>query len=537
MDPLKRIAELLEDESPRKRIAAAVVLGELKVRDPAVVSVLVTMAKDPIEAFAEAAIEALGSIGSTRALPVLLDALGKSRSLAALASKAIASFGEEALPEIRARLEDATGDERTVLSQLLPAVGGKQSLELALEEMRGQNWEHINKVALSARQESKTLSPAERRVMRTQVEKFLDKKKTADDELALRGAIKVLGFLELAESVDTLLGYLATKRPTAVRIEAVTALRFALADGASKKAVRKLMELLNDSDSLVLRASRETLTVLKFGPEFSEELAELVGSPDNEVGLWAIDRLGALAGDSKLAAKTLLPVASSSNRAKAEAASKVLAGLKNGEALLVDALAEAEDETGASVLAEALNPLASKLSKKDLKKLLEAGGKQLGKSFAVARRQLDPVRIADPEGWAGVLRAKAKAMLKKDPARAEAISELLGHSSVASSDDRFGAVLQRLQHHSLDLHPRARQRDTVLLVLERLHSEGFKVADAINRDKKLSDEARYYLGVHFAEKQQFELKSIGAEVLENLADKGRGKLARAAKNKMKLLEL
>src|SRR5207253_3706230 len=171
------------------------------------------------------------------------------------------------------------------------------------------------------------------------VEKFLDKKKTAEDELALRGAIKVLGYLELEDSVDTLLGYLAAKWPTAVRIEAVTALRFALAEGASKKAVRRLIELLNDRDSLVLRASRETLTVLKFGPEFSQELAELVGSPDNEVGLWAIERLGALAGDSKLAAKTLLPVASGNNRAKAEAAAKVLSGLSNAAALLLDALA------------------------------------------------------------------------------------------------------------------------------------------------------------------------------------------------------
>ena len=458
MDALKRIADLLEDESPRKRIAAAVVLGELEEKDPAVVSKLVAMAKDPVDAFAEAAIEALGNIGSAKALPVLLDALAR-KGLQPLASKAIARFGQSALGEIRIRLETATPEQRTVLSQLLPAVGGRQSLELALEEMKGQSWEHINKVALSARAESKANSPAERKVMRTQVEKFLDKKKTAEDELALRGALKVLGFLELEDSVDTLLPYLVSKWPTAVRIEAVTSLRFALSGGASKKAVRKLIDLLNDSDSQVLRAARETLTVLKFGPEFSDELAELVGSPDNEVGLWAIERLGSLAPDSKLAAKTLLPVASSNNRAKAEAAAKVLAGLPNGEAMLVDALAQAVDEVGAQVLAEALNPLASKLSKKAVKKLLEAGEAQLGKSFAIAKRQLEPVRNADPEGWAQVLREKAKAVAKKDPARAEAISELLGRSSVARADDRFGAVLQRLQHHSLDLHPRARQRD------------------------------------------------------------------------------
>ncbi len=45
------------------------------------------------------------------------------------------------------------------------------------------------------------------------------------------------------------------------------------------------------------------------------------------------------------------------------------------------------------------------------------------------------------------------------------------------------------------------------------------------------------MGVHFAEKPQFELKNLGAEVLEGLAGKGKGKLARAAKNKLKLLEL
>lgn len=537
MDPLKRIADLLGDESPRKKIAAAVVLGELQVKDAAVVSQLVEMAKDPIDAYAEAAIEALGSIGSAKAIPVLLDALQR-RALQPLASKAIAQFGEAALGEIRSRLDGASPEQRTALSQLLPSVGGRQSLELALDEMKGQPWELINKIALSARAEAKNSSPAERKVMRTQVEKFLDKKRTADDELALRGALKVLGFLELEDSVDTLLGYLAPKWPVGVRIEAITALRFAQVEGASKKAVRKLMDLLNDNDGLVLRASRETLTVLKFGPEFAGELAELVGSPDNEVGLWAIERLGTLAPDNKIAAKTLLPVVSgSNNRAKAEAAARILAGLEKGEALLVEALAEATDEVAAQVLAEALNPLSGKLSKKDVKRLLEAGEKELGKSLAIAKRQLEPVRNADPAGWADALRAKAKAVAKKDPARAEAIAELLGRSSVATPEDRFGAVLQKLEHHSLDLHPRARQRDGVLMVLERLHAEGFKVAEAINKDKRVTDEARFYVGVHFAEKPQFDLKGVGAEVLEALSTKGKGKLAKAAKNKMKLLEL
>ncbi|HEY1086137.1 MAG TPA: HEAT repeat domain-containing protein, partial [Archangium sp.] len=129
MDALERIARLLDDESPRKRIAAAVVLGELKVKDPAVVARLVQMAKDPVEAYAEAAVEALGQLRALKALPVLLDSLGRGRELQAKARAAVSALGEEALPEIRARLSDATPEVRAALSQLLPAVHGRQSFE------------------------------------------------------------------------------------------------------------------------------------------------------------------------------------------------------------------------------------------------------------------------------------------------------------------------------------------------------------------------------------------------------------------------
>lgn len=541
MDAIERIVKLLDDESPRKRIAAAVVLGELKVKDGAVVSRLVQMAKDPVDAYAEAAVEALGQLKALKGLPVLLDSLGRGRELSAKARAAIAELGEDALPEIRARLDAASPEVRAVLSQLLPAVGGRQSFEMALEGMREQPWDAINKVALSVRAEARTMSEAERRVMKTQLDKFLARKKTAEDEPALRGALKTLGFLELGETQDTLLGYLGVKQPPAVRVEATTALRFALAKGPSKKALRKLMELLEDRDTLVARAARDTLTVLKIGAEFADELAELCASKDVEVSVWAIRHLGALATSEKgaagkLAAKTLLPVAAGADRTRAEAASKVLAELPGGESLLAQALAEAEEETGAQVLVDVLAPLAVKLPKKDVKLLLDAGEKNLAKSLAVARRQLDPVRAADPEAWAEVLRDKYKALLKKDPARAEAIGQLLGRSTVATPEDRFSIVVQQLGHSSLDPHPRARQRDPSLAKLERLQKEGFKVAEAVRKDKKLSDDARYYVGVHFAEKPQFELKNVGAEILEALAQ-GKTKLAKAAKNKMKLLEL
>src|SRR5947207_12266297 len=103
MDPVSRIVGLLSEEEPRKRIAAAVVLGELGVKAPPVISALSEMARDELSAIAEPAVEALGKLGARGALPVLLDALER-KDLSRAASEAIASMGEEVLPALRDRL-------------------------------------------------------------------------------------------------------------------------------------------------------------------------------------------------------------------------------------------------------------------------------------------------------------------------------------------------------------------------------------------------------------------------------------------------
>jgi hypothetical protein len=541
VDPIARISKLLDDDSPRKRIAAAVILGELRVKDPAVVSRLVQMARDPVEAYAEAAVEARGQLRTVKALPVLIESLGRSRALQELATRAIAELGSDALPEIRSRLEAADSGVRAVLSQVLPSLGGRQSLELALSGMLGQPWDVVNRITLSARHEFKAMSAAERRAAQKHIEKFLKKPETVADESALRGALKMLGFLELPEAQDVLLDFLSKTKSPVIRLEATTALRFALAGGPTKKALRRLMGLLDDTDGLVARAARESLTVLKIGTAFANELSELSSAGNVEVALWAIARLGDLAASEpgphgKLAAKALLPVAQCGDRTRSQAAARVLASLPGGDSLLVQALADTADEISAQVLSEVLSPLAGKLEKKLVKQLLAAGAKNLGKTLSIARRQLDPTRSADGKAWADVLRSGMKALEKRDAPRAEAIGALLGRSSEATPADRFTGVLGQLAHHNLDPHPSARQKDAALTELERLAKEGFGVAAAVAEAKKLSDDARYYVGVHFAEKQQFEFKNVGAEILESLST-GRTKLAKAARNKLKLLEL
>jgi hypothetical protein len=281
--------------------------------------------------------------------------------------------------------------------------------------------------------------------------------------------------------------------------------------------------LLEEPDALVARAARDTLTVV---PGVTPAELLRLAHHGGELAQWALERLHA-AG----AAKELAQLAGDPDRARAEAAVRALAGLRDSAPLLVGALIDAADETAAHAIAAALERV--QLAGRDLAKLRAAGAATLKKSFALARRQLEPVRRADPQGWAKLLRDAVKKA--SDPARAEAISELLARSSWATPQDRYAHASLLLRRSRLDPHPHARHADPALLELERLAAGGFAVAAAVAKDKQVSDEARYHAGYHFAEHASPEVRAQGVALLEELASHGRGKLARAAKNKLGLL--
>ncbi len=140
MDALERIVGMLQDQSPRKRIAAAVVLGELGAKSPPVVAALCAMARDELAALAEPAVEALGKVGARAALPTLLAALER-KDLEKSASQAIAALGEEALPSLREKLTKATPEVRAAISGVLSAMHA--SFAMVLDGIRGQPWEVV----------------------------------------------------------------------------------------------------------------------------------------------------------------------------------------------------------------------------------------------------------------------------------------------------------------------------------------------------------------------------------------------------------
>jgi hypothetical protein len=77
--------------------------------------------------------------------------------------------------------------------------------------------------------------------------------------------------------------------------------------------------------------------------------------------------------------------------------------------------------------------------------------------------------------------------------------------------------------------------DPVFAQFSRLAASGYPVAKQLAKEKDVSDEALYALGFRLIESNDGSNEELGAELLQGIIDeRPRSKLAKAAKNKLKL---
>jgi len=102
-------------------------------------------------------------------------------------------------------------------------------------------------------------------------------------------------------------------------------------------------------------------------------------------------------------------------------------------------------------------------------------------------------------------------------------------------DQRFFLALLSLEAAGEGIIRTTRADDPVFDQFSRLASKGYPVAKKLTKEKDVSDEAIYALGFRLLESGDASNEELGSELLQGIIDdRPRSKLAKSAKNKLKL---
>jgi HEAT repeat protein len=533
--PVARITALLRDADPEKRMAAAIVLGELRPRSAAVVTGLTGLLEDGGPNVQRHALEALARIDPQRALPQVLPLLAsRDVTVRAAAVEALVSAGEVAVGAVQKRVGDAGPEERRAIDAVLARLGGSRAFRQLLDNLADADAQEARTAAVSMRQHVREADGRQRRSYLTQLERFLDQesRRKEPNPPAVAAAVKMLGYLEDERATRRLLSLARSDRqPATVRQEALIALRFALAHTtAATRVIDALVDAAEANDRALAQTALITLAGLDLPARAAARLDRLAGHRDLDRAAFAIEQLGAREGQET--AQVLVNVLVDHDRRRAELAAKALAGRQDGVAPLVQALVATDDPDRAWIVRNVLRPMASHLKPTHVKRILDVALERIARGHNHWEAMLDVAREANPVRYADALR-KLAARLKRarHPDRTLTSLRLLARSDHATDADLYELAALELKHSAKDTRPAARKNDEALRILSALLRRGFDVARALRRDRSMGLEELYYVGFHFAEQDH----PLGEELLSEVHAKGgRKKIARMAKNKLAL---
>jgi len=532
--PIATIAALLESDAHERQIAAAIVLGELGAREPAVIDALAAAVMRGIPPVQRHALDALGRLASgaaaKRAIPAVMAALGaRDEAVRAAAVEAAVALGDAVTEAVRVRLADATdAGERRALEAVLGRAGGRGAFQALLDALETPDLEAARAAALAVRQRSRDATPRERASMLAQVTKLLKARASAARKPgaalgAVTGGLKILGYLEDPAALPTLLAFARDgKQPAVVRQEAIVALRFA-ARGKPGPAAAALAEIAERGAPELARAALYSLASLPLPPALAPRLQKIALGSEGERALLALERLAQIPGEAGGKGLAAVLVATG-DRARAEAAAAALGSRADGALALARALIDVADPERAVLLARLLRPRARELAaagpagRKLARALIDAA---VTRAAAGHEALLPLAREIDRAATADALRAAAqKAHKARRAEQALGLLRAVGRSPDATAEDGYALAVAEL---------RGGRRDEALAICAQLVAGGFDLAAAIRRDRLLAPEQRYQIGFALVERRQ----AGGEEILSDLAADGRSKVARMARAKLK----
>ncbi len=541
---VKKLIGMLGDERMDRRCAAAMVIGELRLKEPEVVDGLGRCLSEDNRMLQLYALEALASARTPKIAALVTPLLDHAdEELRTQASALLAGQGAKATASLAKELAGApVTRQRAIISILVRSHDG-ETIERLLALLPDAE---LGEYTLNAlRGEVEHLTGEEPEELRARVAALLKNKAWLAEPAGTSRALRLLGYLRVPKSVKTILGFTSDKHPVPVRVAALAALRRPLAASSSvDEAAEELLRIADDPDPTLARAAVDTLRTIQLPAGMTAQLSKLAEGRHAETRKFALEALGRAGGNSgsNKVLKSLLAALGGSDPTARETAAAGLGRMEGaGQALAGELASSLGDPERVRLLCRLLrrHPDAQKPAiRQEVGELTAAA---LEEGTPAAEPLLELLSAIDPDGYAKLLGERAHAHRKaKRFDQAFALFSKLDSAGLLDDESRYAALVSGLcaLPSKKELARASRTTDPVLRLLVALLSKGEPVGSKLRKEKCLTPDDLFYLGFNFTESKDDDEKELGAELLGHLAEKApRTKLGRSAKNKLHLMGL
>ncbi len=526
--PTTKLLRLLgADHAAEVRRAAALVLGELGVRDAEAAEALCEGLEDSEPPVRLEVIRAVGKLRVEQALPRLLERIregGEEADEAAHAAAHLGAKGTKALQELMPKV--APGLRRYIAAAL--AGGGTASATAAAAAVLLDRDPGVVEAAVrSLAEQIPTLAPAQRQAWTDQLLELAGDRKSPPPPATQTAVVRLLAALDDPRAGAALWEKAAPPNPPEVRAAALQALG-KWADAPTKDQLKRLFACAAEPD---FRIAAPALVLLQRLPVNDRALPEWLGllrAPDVAVRRLALDKVGGR--DDAETAAALSAQLRHADRGLRDAALARLSKLEHGRQALTAALLDAESADHAWPLARAVAPFAREFPAEWREEVFD----RVGEHLAAGDRRADPLLFLLRETDAADLRDRLEQralVLRKKKRYPTALLylRLLARDPACGFPIRLELAACGLKVSGKELAAESRAADPCLGQFATLcQQDEAELVRQVEQIKWLGPEDLYYLGFDLVE-HEGRAKKAGGEVLKLAAKRSpRTKVGQAA---------
>lgn len=531
--PAKKLLRLLSDEAPPEtRAAAALVVGELGLRDGDVAAAVAGLLADPSGDVRANAIKAAGQLKIDKALPVLLERIGHGGPEASLAAEAAVALGAKGVKGLQDLMHKVVpGVRKYIAAALTSSVsqgGDAAGIAVLLD--------HDPQVAASASAaiiaKIPTIAADRKKELAKELTTLVKNKKKPIPATSEVPVVRLLVALNEPSAAEVMWDRILLPFVPEVRMMALQAVG-GWTPAPNKEQLARLFHCAAEPD---FRIAAPALAILNKLPVTDKTLADWVGllhAPDIAARRLAIDKIGDR--DVAEVAEGLFAQFNHSDRGVRDAARGRLQKLKTGRKALVKALVESQGHDDTWQLARTVAGFAKDLTPAAREDVFKTACEYLEKSdhrtdpFLFVLREIDAGELQEKL----VEQAVALRKKKKYEAAMTYLKAVARDPSVGFAV-RLEIALTGLKVSQKEMDPHARDADPCLRSFDTLfQQDAEQLLKEVEKAKFLDPEDLFYVGFHFAE-QVGRPRQFGIDLLKLVVKRSpKGEVGKSAKNKLK----